>query len=378
MGPVPKPVITGIPVIIGKGERLVDSLGEKLRRAREERGCSLEQISRDTNIAVHYLEALEAEDFSVFPGEPYATGFLRNYSEYLGLDAQEQLSGYRALKIQEQPVPVEQLLHSPVPARKIALGIIIPLLLLGIGGGVYYFINNRPVREPAPPVEVRTPVEYAMEAEVLEQRFYTGDSVIVRLGENPYKLVLGDLGEAVSVLNPLGQLMIDLGQEVEMDLNGDGFTEMRIIALDFAKNAPAGGARLRFERIERAPVPGEIAPVEAAVEAVTVIPSSVSAYPFTVQLNFQGYCMFRWEVLFERDRPDRNEQYFQRGEDLNIVAQNGVRLWASNAQALKLQVIGGGRTVPVELGSAGEVVVADIRWERDGDNRYRLVLVRLN
>jgi hypothetical protein len=49
----------------------------------------------------------------------------------------------------------------------------------------------------------------------------------------------------------------------------------------------------------------------------------------------------------------------------------------SNATAVKLQVIGGGRTVAVDLGSAGEVVVADIRWARDDDGRYRLVLTRL-
>jgi hypothetical protein len=108
-----------------------------------------------------------------------------------------------------------------------------------------------------------------------------------------------------------------------------------------------------------------------------VIFSSPSAYPFTLQAAFQGYCMFRWEILFERDRQDRNEQYFQRGNELNIQAQNGIRIWASNGQAAKLQVIGGGRTVPAELGGAGEVVVADLRWVRDEENRYRLVLVRL-
>jgi hypothetical protein len=42
-----------------------------------------------------------------------------------------------------------------------------------------------------------------------------------------------------------------------------------------------------------------------------------------------------------------------------------------------LQVIGGGRTVPVEIGGAGEVVVVDVRWVRDEDNRFRLIVVRL-
>jgi cytoskeletal protein RodZ len=361
----------------------VDSLGEKLRQRREERNCSLDQVSRDTNIAVRYIKALEEEDFSCFPGEPYILGFLRNYSEYLGLDAQEQLSRYRALKIREQPVPVEQLLRSPVPVRKIVLGILISLVVLGLGGGGYYFFTHRPVWEPGPVSKAREPVEYSIGAEPLERRFFTGDSILVPLEGSPYKLVLSGLEDAVSIASPSGQLMLDLGQEAELDLNNDGLKELRIGAADFVRNDPAAGVLLRFELITglatpQAPGPGDLVSVEEFSTGATIIPSTPNAYPFTVQLNFQTYCMFRWEILFERDREGRNEQYFQRGEDLNIQAQNGVRLWASNAQAVNIQVIGGGRTVPVELGSAGEVVVADIRWERDGDNRYRLSLTRLN
>jgi cytoskeletal protein RodZ len=352
-------------------------LGEKLRQAREEKGRTLDQVSRDTLIAARYIQALEREDFSIFPGEPYILGFLRNYSEYLGLDVQEQLSLYRALKIQEQPIPMDQLLRSPVPVKKIVLGILIPLLVLGAGAGGYYFYTHRPVREAVASAEVRQAEEYLMTAEPLERRFYTGDSLVVPLGADPYKLVLSNLGEAVTLTTPLGQVMLDLGQEVDLDLNDDGVTELRIIAAEFAKNNAAAGARLRFESVQPPPREAVPLPAEAAVSASTVIFSSPNSYPFTVQLNFQGYCMFRWEVLFERDRRDRNERYFQRGEDLNIQAQNGVRIGASNAQAAKLQIIGGGRTMPVDLGGAGEVVVADIRWIRDEENRYRMVLARL-
>jgi cytoskeletal protein RodZ len=357
----------------------VDSLGERLRLAREGKGYSLEQVSRDTNIATRYLQALEAEDFSGFPGEPYILGFLRNYSEYLGLDAQEQVSRYRALKIQEQPVPVEQLLRSPVPVRKIVLSILIPLVVLGLGGGGYFFYTHRPVREQTPAAAaVRPAAEYTMTTEALERRFYLGDSILIPLGGSSYKLVLASLGDAVMITTPTGPIVLDLGQEVTVDLNSDGVMELRITAAEFAKNDSGAGAQLRFEPLQLTPpVVGSPAAGAAALSAATLIFTSPNAYPITVQLSFQGYCMFRWEILFERDRQDRNEQYFQRGEELNIQAQNGVRVWASNAQAAKLQVIGGGRTVPVELGGAGEVVVADIRWVRDEENRYRMVLARL-
>jgi hypothetical protein len=105
---------------------------------------------------------------------------------------------------------------------------------------------------------------------------------------------------------------------------------------------------------------------------------SANAYPFTLQASFQGYCMFRWEILRERNRQDRQEQYFVRTDQLDIQAQNGIRIWVSNAMAVKLQVIVAGETKPLEIGGAGEVVVTDIRWVRDDDGRFRLAQIRID
>jgi cytoskeletal protein RodZ len=363
----------------------VESLGEKLKTAREQRGLNFDQVSRETNIAGRYLEFLEAEDFSGFPGEPYVTGFLRNYGEYLGLDVRELLSLYRALKIQEQPIPVEQLLKSPSPLPRILITLaVIFLVLAAAGGGVYFFLNRPRNAASQSPVS-REVSEFVMNADFLERRLYRGDSVLVPLGTNQYKMELSNLGEALTFTIPTGELVLDLSQKVNVDLNSDGIAELQITAADFVKNDSAAGAFLRFEMMnalafEPSPafVEEGIAETGAAnLAGAVVIFSSPSAYPFTLQSVFQGYCMFRWEILFERDRRDRNEQYFQRSDELNIQAQNGIRVWASNAQAAKLQVIGGGRTVPLELGGAGEVVVADIRWVRDEESRYRLILARL-
>jgi cytoskeletal protein RodZ len=372
----------------------VESLGNKLKTARESKGYHFDQISREINISSRYLEALEAEDFSGFPGEPYILGFLRNYSEYLGLDPQEILSLYRALKIQEQPIPVEQLLKSPSVVPKVLLRIgIILIILAAAGGGVYWVLNYSPPEHTAaedPPAAA----EYILNETFLERRFYRGDSILVPFGENQYKLELSNLGETVTITTPVSAVILDLSQEANVDLNSDGIVELRITVADFVKNNPSTGALLRFELNAPLPlfdgqmavntaVPNAAQTPEAAVlnntglANATAIFTSPNAYPFTLQLAFQGYCMFRWEILFERDRQIRNEQYFQRSAELSIQAQNGVRIWASNAAAAKLQVIGGGRTVPLDLGGAGEVVVADVRWIRDEDNRYRLVLVRL-
>jgi cytoskeletal protein RodZ len=365
----------------------VESLGEKLRTARNEKGLSFDQVSRETNISIRYIEAMETENFSDFPGEPYILGFLKNYGAYLDLDVQKLLSLYRALRIQEQPVPVEQLLKPRSNLPKILITIAVVLFVLGAGGGgVYYLLRVRPKKPPVVAPVSRSPVEHVMEGSSMDRRLYKNDSILIPIDTDMYKLELSNLGEAVTIRTPGGSVILDLSQEANVDLNNDGIPDLRITVADFAKNNADVGVLLHFYRIESvsiqdtmADVPGNTAgimnvPISAST---TVIPSTPNAYPFTLQSSFQGYCMFRWEVLHERDRRDRNERYFRRSDELNIQAQNGIRLWASNAQAAKFQVIGGGRTVPVELGAAGEIVVAEIRWVRGDDNQFRLVLVRL-
>ena len=363
----------------------MESLGEKLKAAREGKDLDFDQVSKDTKISMRYLQALENEDFSGFPGEAYITGFLRNYGAYLDLDVQELLSLYRALKIQEQPIPVDQLLKQPSPAPKILLIAASIIIILGaVGGGVYFLMNRPQNPKPAAPV-LKAPVEYTMNGDSFEHRFFVGDTILIPVdSEDRVKLELASLGEAVTIITPNGQIIVDLSQDANVNLDNSGASSLQISAVDYAKNNADMGVLLRFELINALAAAADDSGMESAEmasitghNASTVIFNSSNPYPFTLQSNFQGYCMFRWEILMERDRRDRNERYFQRSDELNIQAQNGIRIWASNAQAAKFQVIGGGRTVPVEIGSAGEVVVADIRWVRDEENRYRLIVARL-
>ncbi|MCB1175415.1 MAG: helix-turn-helix domain-containing protein [Leptospiraceae bacterium] len=84
-------------------------VGVILREAREERGLSLKDVARETNIAIKYIEALENEDFSQFPGETYSMGFLRNYVEFLNMDVEQVLNLYRGQQIDQSPAPVQEL-----------------------------------------------------------------------------------------------------------------------------------------------------------------------------------------------------------------------------------------------------------------------------
>ncbi len=87
----------------------MDSIGEKLKSARETKKLSIKDVVRDTNITPLYITALEEEDFDKFPSETYLIGFLRSYSEYLKLDSEEIIQSYRGYKIGESVTPLEEL-----------------------------------------------------------------------------------------------------------------------------------------------------------------------------------------------------------------------------------------------------------------------------
>jgi len=71
------------------------AFGENLRREREMRGVSLEEISSATKISLRFLEAIEREDFAKLPGGIFSRSFIRSYARYLGLDEERVVAEYQ-------------------------------------------------------------------------------------------------------------------------------------------------------------------------------------------------------------------------------------------------------------------------------------------
>lgn len=71
-----------------------ETVGEYLRREREARRVTLEEISGATRISRPYLEALERNDFRFFSRPEYIQGFLKGYARHIGLNPAEVLKRY--------------------------------------------------------------------------------------------------------------------------------------------------------------------------------------------------------------------------------------------------------------------------------------------
>jgi Helix-turn-helix domain len=88
----------------------VATFGEKLRQQREQRGITLDAISKTTKISTRLLRALEDERFDQLPGGVFNKGFVRAYARLVGLDEEEILGEYHAA-LRESLIQEEKILY---------------------------------------------------------------------------------------------------------------------------------------------------------------------------------------------------------------------------------------------------------------------------
>jgi hypothetical protein len=69
-------------------------MGAQLKQQRLQQGISLEDISRQTFIKLHYLYALEEGHFEQLPAPVYTSGYIRQYARLLNLDETQLIRQY--------------------------------------------------------------------------------------------------------------------------------------------------------------------------------------------------------------------------------------------------------------------------------------------
>ncbi|MDR3289023.1 MAG: helix-turn-helix domain-containing protein [Peptococcaceae bacterium] len=114
--------------------------GELLKRARENKGWSLEQVEKTTRIRVRYLKALEEEDYAILPGSAYVKGFLRTYAKHLGIHLDDIMdltkrSLEETVKPLPAPKPLKPIRTKPFwlrPAVSAGMACLALLLVIGI------------------------------------------------------------------------------------------------------------------------------------------------------------------------------------------------------------------------------------------------------
>ncbi len=135
------------------------TFGENLRRERELRGVTLDEISGATRIATRFLEAIENEQWDQLPGGVFNRGFVRAVARYLGLDEESIVAEYTLVVGDRPSVPVwtgsppAVTPEFPWLAWTIS-AVVIAALLVGAWFGTRRLLAWRAARQPALAVQV--------------------------------------------------------------------------------------------------------------------------------------------------------------------------------------------------------------------------------
>lgn len=350
----------------------MESFGEKLRTARQSLGYSIEQIARDTHISKRYLVALEDEDFSLFPGETYLKGFLQNYSEYLGLDPEEMIAIYRNMKIQEQPIPLDQLLDQKPLYRKR------PLIIAVIGGIIvlaalivlFIYFNPLEINLAGSADDGNMDNEIAFEGQKMSVDLADGMVISVSLSGGKQKITAQKVEKEGITLavgdNP--DFMI-IGEEKYFDLDNDGTPDIAIFLTGIREEQNQNQARITLQQPvmgEREDIITNASDLELVERGIAkVIEESANPERFAISITIVKNCY----IIFYIDKNQREEKMNYKGDTISLTAERSADVRFSNGGAVKLTVSG----IEIDSGPADQLFAVHIKWMKGTGDNYQLI-----
>ncbi len=142
------------------------TLGEMLKEKRTAKGLSLEQVETETKIRKKFLVDIESDNYNNLPSQAYTKGFIKNYSEYLGLNSRTMMAFFRrqteeASRSSILPKGVTEPINKPryvlTPSRFISF-LFFGLLIMFL---IYFGVQYRKLQIP-PTVTLESPKDHSV------------------------------------------------------------------------------------------------------------------------------------------------------------------------------------------------------------------------
>lgn len=93
-------------------------IGDILRAEREKQNLTIGDVEKETSIRTLYIEAIENGEYDKLPGEVYLKGFVRNYANFLKLDANAILQQYMKDAHPEQAAAAATAVQDDEPVQR--------------------------------------------------------------------------------------------------------------------------------------------------------------------------------------------------------------------------------------------------------------------
>ncbi len=190
------------------------TIGGIFKKKREEKKLDLVQVERATKIRVKYLQALENGDYDKLPQSTFTRGFVKNYSEFLGLPVAEMLALYRReydeteeKKLLPQGVSeTSDQVIALVSPRKVTILLVIFLFL----GFFAYLFGQYQQLAGSPSLEIFTPSENSVVSKKdLEVKGKTDPDNTLKINDQTVTLQNGTFDQFVVLTEGLNTITIE-------------------------------------------------------------------------------------------------------------------------------------------------------------------------
>ena len=360
----------------------MDSVGAILKKAREDQGLSLNQVSSATHILPCYIQALEENRFQDLPGETYCAGFIGSLARYYKLDSRPLVSMFRGIpkEEREEPKPERKAPVIMTEKRHFAKLIrILVVLVVLVAAVCFIFAGGKRGDSSAVPKaqEEHQPNVFVMDEVLFERSFAENDIVQIRLGSISSDIVCKSIGNSVVLGTSQGNVTLAQSQELVLDLDGDSNNDVKVSLKDVFPQERT--AVIRIDRTIEAPVPPPLPTVTITPKAESTIMHDKGTVPilvspekrnFIFEIDFSGPCYFRYQP----DGAESVEKYCRSGDQVHLEVTEEIKVWLSNAGNARIRI----GDAEIMLGNLGDVTSERIGWEATADKTYTLSIVSMH
>ncbi len=123
------------------------SPGRKLQELRESAGLSQENVAESLYLTLHYIRALEKDEYQKLPGLTFVKGYIRAYAKLLKADVDAVLRCYEQYMEGQELEQKQQKLQEPVrvvvsddnQTEKVVWILVLIVAVLAVAGAVWWF-----------------------------------------------------------------------------------------------------------------------------------------------------------------------------------------------------------------------------------------------
>lgn len=349
------------------------SLGEYLKDTRREKGISIDEIARETNISKRYLEALEGNQFETFPGDTYILGFLATYSEALELDRDHVLSMYRRQMRIEQDAPLEEL----VGTQKKPVFTINPRLLGIVGGSVLGLLllivivsniskNQEKSSTPARPAAVFN-YDQLQIMTISTQVFVAGDIINITNKNIQIGLQKISSGKTLEFLINKKKFSLKEGGVFSADTDNNDINDMSFEVFQVDRE----GIKISLSLLNES----EMQKPESGPDIIGLYKDSVLTETELYTVDIKEKAKVAIEIVgtiwleYQLDNQEPKQAEYNRGQSLNLEFNDALVLLLANAGAAEIKANG----LEEKGGSWGEANKSIFYWK---NNNGKFTLVR--